>query len=158
MAVYRFNCSECADPRQSCILLAEVLGLPEGGRNLDALHDLITELGAPCTLVLENPAALEQQLGAYGKRMLRMLSDCALENPNFKLEIEREEQIMTIDTYREMGLELEQQLLLRYSPIALKLIYDESEIPEGTIRPWQEQGNRLAMCQAFALVRRNRKA
>lgn len=65
---------------------------------------------------------------------------------------------MTVKEANEMGLTLEQALLLRYSPIALKLIYSEEEIPEGTIRPWRDEGNRLAMCQAFALVRRNRKA
>lgn len=65
---------------------------------------------------------------------------------------------MTVQEYNLIGLELEQQLLLRYSPIALKLLYSEEDIPEGTERPWQDTGNRLAMCQAFALVRRNRKA
>ncbi len=158
MASFILNGADCTRPRQSCILLADILQLPEGGRNLDALHDLICSIGEDTTLAVRDPAALERQLGDYGVRLMRMLSDAAEENPKFKLEIHGEEHSMTIENYREMGLDLEQQLLLRYSPIALKLIYDESEIPEGTVRPWQDEGNRLAMCQAFALVRRNRKS
>lgn len=65
---------------------------------------------------------------------------------------------MTVEFANEAGLDIERLLLLRYSPIALKLIYSEDEIPEGTIRPFQDTGNRLAMCQAYALVRRDRKA
>lgn len=65
---------------------------------------------------------------------------------------------MTIEQYNEFGKQLEELLLLRYSPIALKLIYSEAEIPEGTKRPYNDEGKHLAMCQAFALVRRNRKS
>ena len=65
---------------------------------------------------------------------------------------------MTIERFNELGNELEQKLILRYSPIALKLIYTEDEIPEGTLRPFKDRGDRLAMCQAYAMVRRNRMA
>ncbi len=64
----------------------------------------------------------------------------------------------TVEKCNETGKRLEELLILRYSPIALKLIYDKAEIPAGTKRPFDDEGNRLAMCQAFALVRRNRKA
>ena len=65
---------------------------------------------------------------------------------------------MTIERFNELGKELEQILILRYSPIALKLLYSEDEIPEGTLRPFKDRGDRLAMCQAYAMVRRNRTA
>ena len=65
---------------------------------------------------------------------------------------------MTVKEYNDLGTELEQKLILRYSPIALKLIYSEDEIPEGTLRPYRDRGDRLAMCQAYAMVRRNRAA
>ena len=65
---------------------------------------------------------------------------------------------MTIAEYNALGKELEELLILRYSPIALKLIYSEDEIPEGSLRPYKDRGDRLAMCQAYALVRRNRTA
>lgn len=60
--------------------------------------------------------------------------------------------------FNQLGAELNRLLILRYSPIALRLIYDEREIPEGTLRPAQDRGDRLAMCQAFAMVRRQRRA
>ena len=65
---------------------------------------------------------------------------------------------MDIENVNALGRELEERLILRYAPIALKLIYSEDEIPEGTKRPFDDEGDRLAMCQAFALVRRERKA
>ena len=64
---------------------------------------------------------------------------------------------MTVQQFRKAGEELNYILMLRYSPIALKLIYSEDEIPEGSIRPSQKGGH-LAMCQAFAKVKRERKA
>ena len=65
---------------------------------------------------------------------------------------------MTVEEYNSLGKEIESLLILRYSPIALKLLYSEDEIPEGTLRPCKDRGDRLAMCQAYAMVRRNRKA
>lgn len=65
---------------------------------------------------------------------------------------------MDVKEFNDLGNELERLLLLRYSPIALKLIYDESEIPEDSWRPNRDGGDHLAMCQAYAFVRRNRKS
>jgi uncharacterized protein (DUF169 family) len=64
----------------------------------------------------------------------------------------------TIEEFNALGHELERLLILRYSPIAMKLIYSEEEIPEGSMRPYKDKGGHLAMCQAFAMVRRERKA
>ena len=64
--------------------------------------------------------------------------------------------MMTAEEVRALGERLHQNLLLRYSPIALKLLYDESEIPEGSLRPLADKGHHLAMCQAYATVRRDR--
>ncbi|NLT39825.1 MAG: DUF169 domain-containing protein [Clostridiales bacterium] len=65
---------------------------------------------------------------------------------------------MEIREYNEYGRRLEQLLLLRYSPIALKLLREGDPIPEGTLRPLYDLGEHLAMCQAFAKVRRDRAA
>ncbi len=56
--------------------------------------------------------------------------------------------------YRE---ELEWRLQLRTSPIAVKLIKSEDEIPEGALRPMRDLGYHLALCQAFAMSRRNKE-
>ncbi len=65
---------------------------------------------------------------------------------------------MNIEAYNQFGHKLEQLLVLRYSPIALKVLHEGDEIPEGTVRPKQDNGEHLAMCQAFAKVRRDRAA
>ena len=65
---------------------------------------------------------------------------------------------LTQHDFQRMGQELSDLLTLRYSPIALKLIYDESEIPDGSMRPYRDKNGHLAMCQAFAMVRRERKS
>ena len=54
------------------------------------------------------------------------------------------------------GEELERLLLLRTSPIAVKLIQTEEQIPEGAIRPKRDLGYHMALCQGFAMSRRNR--
>ena len=64
----------------------------------------------------------------------------------------------TCAQYRDLGERLRRDLLLRYSPIALKLLYDEDEIPEGSIRPKQDGHGHISMCQAYAIVRREHRA
>jgi len=65
---------------------------------------------------------------------------------------------LNVQAYNRFGEELERLLMLRYAPIALKVLHEGGVIPEGTIRPKQDRGEHLAMCQAFARVRRDRMA
>lgn len=61
------------------------LELPEWwGRNLDALHDCLTEPGEPTALVLAHRAEMEGTI--FGRRLLRVLEDAAAENPFLQLE------------------------------------------------------------------------
>lgn len=62
--------------------------------------------------------------------------------------------ISKLNTY---GKELERKFALRTSPIAVKMLETEDDIPEGAIRPSRDMGNRIAQCQAFALSRRENK-
>ena len=62
----------------------------------------------------------------------------------------------TLDEYNNYGEELERLLLLRTSPIAVKMLEKEEDIPEGAIRPKRDHGYHLAQCQAFAMSRRQR--
>ena len=56
--------------------LKSALELPEWyGRNLDALADCLSEVHQPICLVLENIQALEDNLGDYAHRFLRVLED-----------------------------------------------------------------------------------
>lgn len=58
--------------------------------------------------------------------------------------------------WNSYGEEMERFLLLRTSPLAIKLLENESEIPEGAIQPKKDRGYHLAQCQAFAMSRRDR--
>lgn len=61
------------------------LYLPEWwGRNLDALHDCLTDLDRPVKLVLRDRAELES--GPFGRSLLRVLRDSAAECPRLELE------------------------------------------------------------------------
>ena len=54
------------------------------------------------------------------------------------------------------GEELERLLMLRTSPLAIKLLTPGEEIPQGAIRPKRDCGYHLAQCQAFSMSRRDR--
>ena len=52
---------------------------------------------------------------------------------------------------------IEALLGLRFEPVALKLVEAGGEVPERAYRPTDDGGEHLALCQAFALSRRNRR-
>ena len=59
-----------------------------------------------------------------------------------------------IDEFNQYGEEIERLMLLRTSPLAIKMLKKESDIPEGAIRPKTDSGRHLAQCQAFSMSRR----
>lgn len=62
--------------------LAERLELPTYyGRNLDALYDVLTEIGEETEIILTDPAAVAEQMGKYGEALLATLQEAAEENP-----------------------------------------------------------------------------
>jgi len=63
----------------------------------------------------------------------------------------------SIAEFNKYGEDLEKMLLLRTSPIAVKMLEKESDIPEGAIRPNKDRGQHIAQCQAFALSRRQKE-
>ena len=64
--------------------LARAFDLPDWwGRNLDALHDCLTEIGEPTRVELLNRGALEDT--RFGLGVLRVLTDAAGENPRLEL-------------------------------------------------------------------------
>ena len=58
--------------------------------------------------------------------------------------------------YNRFGEDLERLLILRTSPVAVKMLTQEDEIPREAVRPKRDRGYHLAQCQAFALSRRDR--
>ncbi len=68
-------------------LLATELCLPPWyGRNLDALYDCLTDVREDTVVVLRDRGALEEHLGSYGHRFLRLLEDASRDNPHIRLE------------------------------------------------------------------------
>lgn len=63
----------------------------------------------------------------------------------------------TIAEYNKCGEDLERLLLLRTSPIAVKMLKTEEDISDGAIRPRRDRNQHIAQCQAFALSRREKE-
>jgi uncharacterized protein (DUF169 family) len=61
-----------------------------------------------------------------------------------------------IKEYNRYGEELENLLGLQTSPIAVKMLKKESDIPRGAVRPKKDRGYHLAQCQAFGMSRREK--
>jgi uncharacterized protein (DUF169 family) len=62
----------------------------------------------------------------------------------------------TLKDYNRYGENLERLLLLNTSPIAVKMLKKEEDIPERALRPKRDRSYHLAQCQAFAMSRRER--
>ena len=62
----------------------------------------------------------------------------------------------TINEFNRYGEDLETQLRLQTSPIAVKMLEKEADIPKDALRPKKDRGNHYAQCQAFSLSRRDR--
>jgi uncharacterized protein (DUF169 family) len=63
---------------------------------------------------------------------------------------------MVVSQNSHWGTEIERILLLKTSPIAVKMLQKEKDIPKGAFRPLKDEGIHIAQCQAFALSRRQR--
>jgi ribonuclease inhibitor len=62
--------------------LAQQLELPTWyGRNLDALYDVLTQIGEETKIILTDPAAAVEQMGKYGEALLSTMQEAAEENP-----------------------------------------------------------------------------
>ena len=53
--------------------------------------------------------------------------------------------------------ELREMLILRYEPVAVKMIENEAEVPDRALRPMRDLNKHMALCQAFGLARRDGK-
>ena len=62
----------------------------------------------------------------------------------------------TVQEFNHYGEELENRLGLQTSPIAVKMLKKESDIPKGAVRPKKDRGYHLAQCQAFTMSRREK--
>ena len=64
--------------RETHLYLAAALRFPVYyGRNLDALHDCLTEFCGDMIVILRHSDAMEQNLGDYAERLLTVFTDAA---------------------------------------------------------------------------------
>ena len=64
------------------------------------------------------------------------------------------ETVTPVETVNKYGTDLLNMLVLRTYPIAIKMLKDESETPQGAMRPKKDLGEHYSTCQAFGIVRR----
>lgn len=85
MEEVRLDGARLCSREEAMELLGRSLCLPEWwGRNLDALHDCLTDLGRPVRLVVLRRSAMEGT--PFGRRLLQVLKDAAGETPWLELE------------------------------------------------------------------------
>lgn len=97
--------------------------------------------------------ALELGLGAVALGASATLPSAA-QTPK---TVTKEERMPAVKDFNTYGEKLEHTLILRTSPIALKMLEREAEIPPGAFRPSRDGKYHIAQCQAFALSRREGK-
>ncbi len=64
--------------------------------------------------------------------------------------------MLSLSDLNSFGEEMERRLQLPTSPVAVKLLEKEGDIPAGAVRPKKDRGSHLALCQAFAMSRREK--
>jgi uncharacterized protein (DUF169 family) len=62
--------------------------------------------------------------------------------------------MVDLHTYRGYGEELERRLRLKTFPLAVKMLEEETDIPEGAKRPLKDFGYHLSLCQSYQISRR----
>jgi uncharacterized protein (DUF169 family) len=62
-----------------------------------------------------------------------------------------------LKVYQECGEEIERRLRLKTFPLALRLLENEEDIPEGAKRPLRDFGRHLSLCQVLQMSRREGK-
>ena len=63
----------------------------------------------------------------------------------------------SLQTLRAFGNELGRNIRLRTYPIAIKLLKNKAEIPNGSIRPVNDLRHRILLCQGYAMSRKEGK-
>ena len=66
--------------------LREGLACPEWyGNNLDALHDVLTDVREKTVIGIVDLSIMEEHLGDYTVYLMRVLDDCVQENPHLRI-------------------------------------------------------------------------
>ncbi len=63
--------------------------------------------------------------------------------------------MVSLKEVHECAVELEQWLRMRVHPMAVKMLRNREEVPEGAIVPTRDWGHKYALCQSFAKSQRD---
>ncbi|MBQ9066569.1 MAG: barstar family protein [Clostridia bacterium] len=86
MKEYRVDLTNTTDNDSLHNALKEGLSLPDYyGKNLDALYDVLTEIGEPTAITFIGYKSAKKALGSLYFRFRSVLSDAALENENLHI-------------------------------------------------------------------------
>jgi len=81
--------SHIETPRAAQVYIGYVMGFPAYyGRNLDALYDMLTDIGEETLLTIRRPAQLPPQMEAYFPRLALVLHDAQEENARLKAVVQ----------------------------------------------------------------------
>ena len=76
-------------PRAMHVYLAFMMNFPAYyGRNLDALHDMLTDIGEETILTIRRPAKLPEEMEKMFPRLSLVLHDAQEENAHLKVLVE----------------------------------------------------------------------
>ena len=81
MRKIEIDCRNISSPEALQTYVQHVMNFPDWyGRNLDALHDMLTEISSPVTITVITGADINAEMRTYLERFLRVLNDSEKEN------------------------------------------------------------------------------
>lgn len=89
MREYTLPGSQITDKKELHRQLAAIMEFPEWyGYNLDALNDVLTDIGEDTRLIIIDSEMMKENLGEYHGKLLRVLDRIQEENPYFFFELQ----------------------------------------------------------------------
>ncbi len=86
MNIFILDGTRMTDRETAHSYLAHVLRLPDYyGNNLDALYDCLSEFSDDTTIILMNEKAVKENLGDYGRALIKVFTAAADEEMSFHL-------------------------------------------------------------------------
>ena len=100
------------------------------------------------------PGGLTRRTFLAGAAVTAVTGATNLKNMAFAAVNAGDKTATPLETINGYGTDLLNMLVLRTYPIAIKMLKDETEIPQGALRPKKDLGEHYSACQAFGIVRR----
>ncbi len=84
--IRRINCAKFETIQDFYAVIAKKLSFPDWfGKNLDALYDLLGDVGRKTKLIIRGFDGFEEKIGEKGEALKGVLEDAAAENPSLEV-------------------------------------------------------------------------